>query len=162
MFLRKVRKYDFSKHFYCLFTIFGIGDSVEDSVSHLPNFITAFANILMELDTSDIAEGGSDEVPSSSSNSMMSYVDHLERLIGTFFIAYPQMYDHQRWPNYIAMTRLFVALYTKAPMALRTLLTRIMFQGLTLTCSKPIELASSTGTLRETPIFWIRDPRRIG
>jgi DNA-dependent protein kinase catalytic subunit len=93
---------------------------VEDTISHLPSFIASFANILLELNEVDDV-----------------YVDHLENVIGTFFLVYPQLYDVKRWSYYMAISRLFVALYSKGS-ALQNLLSRIVFQGLTLTCSKPI------------------------
>ncbi len=93
---------------------------VEDTISHLPSFIASFANILLELNEVDD-----------------TYVDHLENVIGTFFLVYPQLYDVKRWSYYMAISRLFVALYSKGS-ALQNLLSRIVFQGLTLTCSKPI------------------------
>lgn len=135
----------FSDRFYSGSALVGSADGVEDAVSHLPNFITAFANIFLELDVSSASSTTSSDSATADDEhkiapSLMSYVDHLERLVGTFFISYPQMYEHQRYPNYLALARLFVALYLKGPMALRVLLTRIMFQGLTLTCSKPIEI----------------------
>eukprot|EP01122_Echinamoeba_exundans_P008707 TRINITY_DN2938_c0_g1_i1.p1 TRINITY_DN2938_c0_g1~~TRINITY_DN2938_c0_g1_i1.p1 ORF type:complete len:1088 (+),score=237.19 TRINITY_DN2938_c0_g1_i1:85-3348(+) len=131
----------FSDRFYSGAALSVGGEGLEDAVSHLPNFTTAFANIFLELDVSTTSEASEDAAKGAVS--LMTYVDHLERLIGAFFLSYPQMYDHQRYPNYIALARLFASLYLTGPMALRVLLTRIMFQGLTLTCSKPIEIPSA-------------------
>jgi DNA-dependent protein kinase catalytic subunit len=136
----------FSDRFYSGAALSVGGEGLEDAVSHLPNFITAFANIFLELDVSTSSEDS--EATAKGAVSLMTYVDHLERLIGAFFISYPQMYDHQRYPNYIALARLFASLYLKGPMALRVLLTRVMFQGLTLTCSKPIEIPNGTMSRR--------------
>jgi DNA-dependent protein kinase catalytic subunit len=93
----------FSERFYSGGSI----TEMEETVSHLPNFLTAFANIFLELEALD-----------------NSYLDHIERLIGTFFLVYPQVYEYQRAPNYEAVSRMFVALYSKGSF-LQILLSRI-------------------------------------
>jgi len=52
-------------------------DHIGDTIQHLSGFILSFANILMELNTSEIEE---------------HYLDHLEKAIGSFFIIFPQLY----------------------------------------------------------------------
>src|SRR5690606_10985606 len=93
----------------------------EETIEHLPNFINALANIFFEVEEID------------------EYcINHVERIVGTFFLVYPQLYDYQRWENYRSLTRLFISLYTKGTM-LQKLLSRIIFQGLVVTCSKPAQ-----------------------
>lgn len=91
----------------------------EETMEHLPNIITAFSNLFFEIEEIDDV-----------------YIDNLEKIIGTFFLVYPQLYEYQRIQNYRAITRLFVSLYTKGTM-LQKLLSKITFQGLVLTCSRP-------------------------
>ena len=80
---------------------------MDDTIFHLSSFINSFANILLELN----------EVEDS-------YIDHLETVIGTFFVIFPQLYVVQREKYYLAVSRLLVSLYSKVS-ALRTLLSRI-------------------------------------
>lgn len=80
---------------------------MEDTILHLSSFINSFANILLELK----------EVEDS-------YIDHLETILGTFFVIFPQLYSVQRDKYYLAVSRLLVSLYSKVS-ALRTLLNRV-------------------------------------
>lgn len=80
---------------------------MEDTILHLSSFINSFANILLELK----------EVEDS-------YIDHLETILGTFFVIFPQLYSVQRDKYYLAVSRLLVSLYSKVS-ALRTLLSRV-------------------------------------
>jgi len=60
-----------------LFLINSSPDHIDDTIHHLSGFILSYANIILELDPEDIEE---------------SYLDHLERVIGAFFIIFPQLY----------------------------------------------------------------------
>lgn len=95
---------------------------VYESIHHLPSFLNAFANISLQL-------GHVDDV----------HVDHLERLTSAVFVYFPQInlsrglqIEYNR-----ALSRLFVALFS-AGAALQTLLSRIVLQGLALTCSNQL------------------------
>src|ERR1700722_19278718 len=80
---------------------------MEDTISHLANFMSSFANIILQLDSVD--EG---------------YIDSLERIIGTLFIIFPQLYPHQKIAHYFAISRLFISLFFKHA-SLQTLLSRV-------------------------------------
>lgn len=96
------------------------GIDAEETIEHMPSILAAYANIIGELPEIDD-----------------TCIDSLERIIGTFFLVYPQLYEHQRFSNYKALSRLFVSLHSKSS-SLQTLLSRIIFKGLILTCSKPV------------------------
>jgi hypothetical protein len=82
-------------------------EQLEDTIVHLASFISSFANIIMQLDSVD--EG---------------YIENLERVVGTLFIIFPQLYPHQRTAHYYALSRLFIALFAKQG-SLKTLLSRV-------------------------------------
>jgi hypothetical protein len=95
--------FTFSEQYYS-------GESVtnmEDTIAHLPSFMTAFAHILYQLDEVEI-----------------SYLDNLENVVGTFFFTYPQLFPYQRYEHYAALSCLLVSLSTKGAV-LRTFLSRI-------------------------------------
>lgn len=96
------------------------GVDAEETIEHMPSILAAYANIISELPEVDD-----------------TCIDSLERIIGTFFLVYPQLYEHQRYSNYKSIARLFVSLHAKSA-SLQTLLSRIVFKGLILTCSKPV------------------------
>lgn len=80
---------------------------MEDTISHLPSFMNSFASIILELD--DIDE---------------SYLDNLERIVGTFFRVYPRLFDYQRQQHYQVFSCLLVSLFSKGS-SLQRLLSRI-------------------------------------
>ncbi len=92
--------------------LFRSQDQMDDTILHLSSFINSFANILLELN--DFED---------------SYLDHLETILGTFFIIFPQLYSVQREKYYLAISRLFISLYSKTS-ALRSLLSRVGTQNL--------------------------------
>jgi DNA-dependent protein kinase catalytic subunit len=94
-------------------------EELEESISHLPSFLNSFANIILELEVVDTW-----------------IIDHLERIIGVFFLVLPKqlLFPKYKYANYVALMRLFLALYLKSN-SLDQLLSRIVFQGLTLSIS---------------------------
>ncbi|KAL9649605.1 hypothetical protein ABK040_003282 [Willaertia magna] len=101
-------------------------EQLEESVSHIPSFLSAFANIILELESVD------------------SWVmDYLEKITGILFLVYPKQYlfPKYKYANYCALVKLLVALYLKRD-ALNVFLDRIVFQGITLTISSSQSLVS--------------------
>ncbi|EGG13652.1 DNA-dependent protein kinase subunit [Cavenderia fasciculata] len=94
-------------------------ENIEEIVMHLSSFINAFSNILFEINDIEFW-----------------YLDPLEQIVGTFFIIYPYLFEKQRDRYYSAINRLFASLYFKGDF-LKTLLTRIVRQGMIITFSKP-------------------------
>jgi DNA-dependent protein kinase catalytic subunit len=102
------------------------GVDAEETIEHMPSILGSYANIITELPEVD-------EV----------CIDALERILGTFFLVYPQLYELQRFANYRSIARLLLSLHSKGAV-LQTLLSRIIFKGLVLTCSKPVQLQQAT------------------
>lgn len=98
---------------------------MDDTILHLSSFISAFANIMLEL--KELED---------------SYIEHLERLIGTFFIIFPQLHLAQREKYFAAVARLLVSLYSKGS-TLHNLLSRI---GMVCVCNLSLHHLSFTGT----------------
>ncbi|EFC47806.1 DNA dependent protein kinase catalytic subunit [Naegleria gruberi] len=102
-------------------------EQLEESVSHIPSFLSAFANIILELDTID------------------SWIlDSLEKISGILFLVYPKQYlfPKYRYANYSAFVKLLIALYLKER-ALSSFLDRIIFQSMTLTISSVNSMVST-------------------
>ena len=104
----------FSERYYL-----GNLENIEETVPHLSSFISAFANILLELPASHIED---------------FHLHHLESLLGTLFLILPRLYPGRRRQNYWALSRLFFALLLKGNV-LQRLLSRIVLQCLMLTCT---------------------------
>ncbi|KAG2383043.1 hypothetical protein C9374_005010 [Naegleria lovaniensis] len=102
-------------------------EQLEESVSHIPSFLSAFANIILELDIVD------------------SWImDSLEKISGILFLVYPKQYlfPKYKYANYSAFVKLLIALYMKER-ALGNFLDRIVFQCMTLTISSVTSLVTT-------------------
>lgn len=84
-------------------------EELQESISHLPSFISAFANIVVELDEVDAW-----------------IIEYLERIIGLLFLVFPKqfLFPKYRKANYISLVKLFIALYLKQN-SLEVLLSKI-------------------------------------
>ncbi len=92
---------------YIFVSISRTQDQMEDTAFHLSSFISSFAKIIEELDSVDETS-----------------IEHLERVIGTLFMIFPQLYKPQRKSYYRSMAKLCVALYPKGT-SLKVLFSRI-------------------------------------
>jgi len=71
-------------------------DEVERAIHHFPAFLSSYAYILKELQGVD-----------------PHVLIYLENMICRLFLVFPNMISKHRKKNYVALTRLFVVLYTK-------------------------------------------------
>eukprot|EP01080_Neovahlkampfia_damariscottae_P000233 gene233-4479_t len=92
---------------------------MSESITHLPSFINAFANIIVELNEVDSV-----------------IIDYLERIIGVLFLVFPKnlLFPKYRMSIYYSMKKLFVALFMKND-SLSVILSKTVFQGILLTIS---------------------------
>eukprot|EP01133_Synstelium_polycarpum_P005723 gene5723-6618_t len=110
-------------------------DNIDEIVMHLSSFINAFSNILFEIQDLEFW-----------------YLDHLEQNIGTYFIIFPYLFTTQRSRYYTAINRLLASLYHNVEF-LKTLLGRIVRQGLIITFSKPNESLATFINTGDTPWY---------
>lgn len=93
-----------------------VGSETEDSILHISSFLSSYANIIFFM-------GQIEE----------SHIENLAKQVGKLFLIYPQLWSSRRRNHSEALYRLFVAVYSKG--ALKSLLSKVVFQGLMLTCS---------------------------
>ncbi|EFA79656.1 DNA-dependent protein kinase subunit [Heterostelium album PN500] len=110
-------------------------ENIDEIVMHLSSFINAFSNILFEI--KDIEYW---------------YMEHLEQAVATYFIIFPYLFTVQRERYYSAVNRLLSSLYHR-PEFLKTLLGRIVRQGLLITFSKPHEALLPHLNTGDTPWY---------
>ena len=125
--LKKIcgKLFQFSERFFS-----GGIDQFDETAHHLHSFISAFAHLMLYMDTIDDV-----------------YLDHLEKLISAVFVFYPKLLVKKRQDYNESLSRLFVSLFSKGS-ALQSLLSRIVFQGLVLSCTNRTEEVA-----KETPQF---------
>ena len=103
-----------------------------DISSHLGGFISSFADIILQLDSLDD-----------------THIENLEKILGAVFMVYNRLSYYQRVSYHASISRLFIALYSKGS-SLQVLLSRIVLQGLLLSCSRPFVDASTPPTSSST------------
>jgi hypothetical protein len=95
----------------------GSAELIDETIMHLPSFVSAFANFVRELDVVDETS-----------------LEKLDRIIVQVFIIFPHLHRHQRNRYFKALRRLLFSVYLKGT-ALRQLMGRVSLEALSLSCS---------------------------
>eukprot|EP01105_Mastigella_eilhardi_P003802 TRINITY_DN1496_c0_g1_i7.p1 TRINITY_DN1496_c0_g1~~TRINITY_DN1496_c0_g1_i7.p1 ORF type:complete len:3703 (-),score=882.72 TRINITY_DN1496_c0_g1_i7:1157-12265(-) len=129
------------------------GDTEDESIIHIASFMNSYSHIIHELPSVEEIQ-----------------VAQLELLLASLFRVFPHLYPHQRAAHYAALSQLLRALHPKGS-ALKLLLSRVVLQGLLVTCSGTSEFVSKTFDAEPIPFYreyfplWqhiLRPPKREG